>query len=239
MNAAVSLGLSLFFIGTGFSTVQDTYTPADFINISAGSLRARFDDAVSQGRRGTSDTFWIAYQMPPSHSNNYISVSDGIEVVRQSSSERLAMFLLTRKSDGGIDKLRPVHYGDDLRVHDRKVYWLGEPSGEESARLLLDIARNSASTQVKKDAVFWLAQEMSRQAGEELEKLATTDPEVEVQKQVVFALSLRKNDEAIPALERIATNHPNSTVRKQAIFWLGQKRDPRVIDFFEQMLKKN
>jgi hypothetical protein len=239
MKAAARLAVIWFFVGSGFTTAQDSYTPADFVRIDAGSLRARFDDAVSQGRRGTSDTFWIAYEMPPNRSKNYVSVADGIEVVRQNSSERVALFLLTRKSDGGIDKLRPVNYGDDLRVHDRKVYWVGEPSGEESALLLLDIARDSASTQVKKDAVFWLAQEVSRQAGEELEKLATTDPEVEVQKQVVFALSLRKNDEAIPALERIATSHPNSAVRKQAIFWLGQKRDPRVIDFFEQMLKKN
>jgi len=68
--------------------------------------------------------------------------------------------------------------------------------------------------------------------------LATADPAVEVQKQVVFALSQRSADESIPALVRIAKEHSNAAVRQQAIFWLGQKRDPRVLDFFEQMLKK-
>jgi HEAT repeat protein len=90
---------------------------------------------------------------------------------------------------------------------------------------------------VKKDAIFWVGQEISRRAGDELEKLASNDPEVEVQKQAVFALSLRNNDESIPSLMRIAKDHPNKAVRQQAIFWLGQKHDPRVLDFFEQMLR--
>jgi hypothetical protein len=36
---------------------------------------------------------------------------------------------------------------------------------------------------------------------------------------------------------RIAKDHPNKAVRQQAIFWLGHKHDPRVLDFFEQMLR--
>ena len=68
--------------------------------------------------------------------------------------------------------------------------------------------------------------------------MANSDPEIEIQKQAVFAISQRNNDEAVTSLLRIAREHPNAAVRKQAIFWLGQKRDPRVLDFFEQMLKK-
>lgn len=216
---------------------QVVYTPADFIRPSGESLQARYDDAVAQGRRSDSDEFWVAYQMPVKTGTRVFSV-DGIESVSSTQPERVGMFLLVRKADGGIDKLRIVSLTDDVRVHDRKVFWLGQPSGEENAGLLLKIARSSAATQVRKDAVFWLGEEVSRQAGAGLESLTSNDPQVEIQKQAVFALSLRANDESIPALERIAKTHPNAAVRQQAIFWLGQKKDVRVLDFFEQILKK-
>jgi HEAT repeats len=231
MPISIAFSLLLFAFGP-----QGTSTISDFTNVNDDSLKARYDSAMSQGRRGTGDTFWIAYEMP-ARSNVRVNTVDGIDVVYRNNPERLAMFMLIRKSDGAIDRLRPVNFSDDVRVHDRKVYWLGNPSSDESATLLLNIARTSTSTQVKKDAIFWVGQEVSRRAGEELEKLATNDPEVEVQKQAVFALSLRNNDESIPTLMRIAKDHPNKAVRQQAIFWLGQKHDPRVLDFFEQMLR--
>lgn len=216
---------------------QDISTFSDFVRPGGDSLKARYDNAVAQGRRGPADTFWIAYQLPV-RSTTRMNSSDGIDILQKNNTEPIGLFFLARQSDGTIDKLRTVNLAQDVRVHDRKVYWLGEPAGNESGSLLLSIARTSASTQVRKDAVFWLGQEISRQAGEELEKLATSDPEVEVQKQVVFALSQRNSDESIPALQRIAQTHSNAAVRQQAIFWLGQKRDPRVLDFFEQLLKK-
>lgn len=216
---------------------QGVSGPADFLRPPGGTLQARYDTAVAQGRASKEDTFWVAYQMPERAAAHIVS-PDGIESVRTNQPERVGLFLLVRRSDGAIDRIRIVNLSQDIRVHDRQVYWLGEPNGDENGALLLRIARISSTTQVKNDAIFWLGQEISRQAGEDLEKLATNDPEVEVQKQAVFALSQRRNDESIPSLERIAKEHPNSAVRKQAIFWLGQKRDPRVLDFFEQLLKK-
>ena len=231
------MNLLMHFLALLTLLPQQVYSPAEFVHPSGATLQARFNNGVAEGRRGGTETFWVAYQMPL-RSGVRVNSRDGIEWVQRNNPERAGMFLLVRKSDGAIEKMRIVNLDQDIRVHDRNVYWLGEPSGDETAPLLLNIARTSTVTQVKKEAVFWLGQEISRQAGEDLEKLATNDPEVEVQKQAVFALSLRKNDESIPSLERIAKDHSNPAVRKQAIFWLGQKRDPRVLDFFEQLLKK-
>jgi HEAT repeat protein len=217
--------------------LQQVSSFADFTRVSGNTAKARYDNAVAEGRRGSSDTFWVAYQMPV-RGNVRVNSADGIEIVQKNDSDRAAIFLLVNKADGVVGRMRVVHLGEDIRVYDRKVYWLGELDGEENGALLLNVARSSSSAQVRKDAVFWLGQEISRQAGEELEKLATSDPEIEVQKQVVFALSQRRNDESILSLQRIAKDHPNAAVRKQAIFWLGQKKDPRVLDFFEQLLKK-
>jgi HEAT repeat protein len=228
----LSMNLALFLI-----TSQAVYTPTDFIRPAGESLQVRYDNAVAEGRRGDLDTFWIAYQMPVKTGTRVSSI-DGIESTSSTQLERVGMFILVRKADGGIDKLRIVNLTDDVRVHDRRVYWLGQPPGDENAGLLLKIARSPVSTQVRKDAVFWLGEEVSRQAAAGLEALTSNDPEVEIQKQAVFAISLRGNDESIPTLERIARTHPNAAVRQQAIFWLGQKKDLRVLDFFEQILKK-
>jgi hypothetical protein len=259
---------------------QAVYTPADFVRVAGGSLKARYDSAIAEGRRGNTDTFWIAYQFPlrpgvridtryDGVNINRGRYSDGIEFVDSSQApQRAGVFILMRKSDGGIEKTRVLNLDEDFRIHDRRVYWIAEPNAEESLALLaslagiaperassllmtiglhptpnateslLRLARTSTSTEVKKQAVFWLGQEVSRQAGDELEKMAKDDPEVEVQRQAVFAISQRNSDDAIPSLLRIAKEHPNAAVRKQAIFWLGQKRDPRVLDLFEQMLKK-
>ncbi len=274
MSPAVLLSLVLL-------APQDVYRFADFVQVTGNSLKARYDSALDQGRRGTTDEFWVAYRIPARDglrvnvSNDNVNVgysrtSDGIEFgANTRETQRVGLFLLIQRLNGAIERVRLLDLDEDFRVHDRKVYWLGEPSAEQSASLLaglveaspqkssssllmavsfhqspfaanslLRIARGSSSASVRKNAVFWLGQEVSRQAGEELEKLATSDPDVEVQKQVVFALSQRKNDEAIPSLLRIAKEHPSLAVRKQAIFWLGQKNDPRVLDVFEQMLKK-
>jgi HEAT repeat protein len=259
---------------------QAVYGPSDFIRPQGNSLSARYDAAMTEGRRGTTETFWIAYQFPVRPGlrvdtrNDGVNInrsrfSDGIELVDNTQSvQRVGLFMLMRKSDGGIDKSRILNLDEDFRVHDRRVYWIGEPNAAESLALLtslvdaapqrasqvlmtiglhptpqateslLRIARTSTSNDVRKNAVFWLGQEVSRQAGEELEKMANDDPEVEVQKQAVFAISQRNTDDAIPSLLRIAREHSNAAVRKQAIFWLGQKRDSRAVDFFEQMLKK-
>jgi HEAT repeat protein len=269
----VSLALALL-------APQAVYSPADFVRIPGNSLKARYDGAVAEGRRGNTDTFWLAYQFPvrpgvrvdtryEGVNINRSRSADGIEFVdTTAAAQRVGLFILMRKSDSGIERTRILNLDEQFRVHDRRVYWLGEPNTEESLALLttlvdavppkpssilmtmglhpspqaaeslLRVARTANSTEVKKDAVFWLGQEVSRQAGEELEKMAKDDPEVEVQKQAVFAISQRNVDEAVPSLLRIAREHPNSAVRKQAIFWLGQKRDSRVVDFFEQMLKK-
>jgi len=234
MNAAVILLLLFASVG---AYQQAVYTLDDFVAVNGDSLNMRYDTAVAQGRQGNADSFWVAYEISGRASLRSNSV-DGIDVVQKNTPDRIGMFILVRKSDGAIEKLRIVDLSGDVRVHDRKVYWLGKPNSDDSATLLLNIARTTTSTQVKKDAIFWLGQEISRLAGNELERLASNEPEVEVQKQAVFALSLRNNDESIPTLMRIAKEHYNPTVRQQAIFWLGQKRDPRVLDFFEQLLKK-
>jgi HEAT repeat protein len=166
-----------------------------------------------------------------------------------------------------LQRTRLINLDQNFRVHDRKVYWLGDSNADESVTLLMALIKESPKSSSSlahymtlhdspavADRLLELArnetntQEVRRSAiqwlGREVSRRAgeelarlTTDPDTEIQKQAVIAISRRNADEAIPALIKTARDHPNVAVRKQAITLLGQKRDPRVLDFFEQALK--
>jgi len=261
--------------------LQQVYSPAEFTQVQGASLKARFDSALVQANRANDDTFWVAYRFPVrpgiriSTSENNTSIqslttSDGIEwIPAETEVQRVGIFLLVGKSDGAIQKTRLINLNQNFRVHDRRVYWLGEANAEDSVSLLSNLTLNSPQNyssslihymtlhdspgvttrllqmardtsnnlEMRRNAISYLGREVNQQAAQELEKL-TSDTNSEIQKAAVQAISRRVDNESVPALIRIAKDHPNQTVKRQAIQLLGQKKDPRVVDFFEQMLKK-
>lgn len=104
--------------------------------------------------------------------------------------------------------------------------------------LLVDLARNDASTQVRGQALFWLAQRAGEKAVGTITEAIERDPDTEVKKRAVFALSQLPKDQGIPLLIDQARGNKNPVVRKQAIFWLGQTKDPRALKFIEEILFK-
>jgi len=262
--------------------LQQVYAPADFTQVSGGSLKARYDSAIAQAGRASDDAFWIAYRFPVrkdvrivARDNNLqitsTTSSDGIEWIPDATDQqRIAIFLMIGKSDKLIRSTRLIDLNQNFRVHDRKVYWLGEPAADESLNLLdsfaldaqqqkntsslfhymslhdspnvashlLQVARDASKpTEVRRNAINYLGRQVSQQAAQELEKLSE-DPSTEIQNAAVQAIARRPDDESIPTLIRIAKDHPRQTVRQQAIRSLSNKKDPRVVDFFEQVLKK-
>ena len=57
--------------------------------------------------------------------------------------------------------------------------------------------------------------------------------------QAVFVLSQLPHEEGLPDLLRIARSHPDAEVRRSALFWLSQSSDPRVLDLFEELLRRS
>src|ERR1700722_14490378 len=113
MNIAASiLAVMLLF--------QQTYAPADFTQISGATLKARWDSAVAQGRRGPDETFWIAYSVTVrpdlriSTLDGNVSVSsyrttDGIEwIPERTDPQHVGLFMMVGKSDGIIQKTRLI-----------------------------------------------------------------------------------------------------------------------------------
>ena len=259
----------------------------DFVQIAGPSLESRFESAIARGRSAADETFWVAYQFPVEDgvrvggrgatlntdrgSQTAYRSRDGIVLIPEEGvpTQRVGLFLMARKSDGAIRRMRVLDLDENYEIRDREVYWLGAAEADESVDMvarvaaggqnrnvsslmmvmslheterstdrLIEIARGSAPRDVRKDALFWLGQEVSQRAGDALRDMVMEDgPETEIQKQAVFAISRRDDDESIPLLIEVAADHSSLAVRKQAIFWLGRKQDPRVVDFFERMLR--
>lgn len=123
------------------------------------------------------------------------------------------------------------------RFSERALTALALHASSAASPVLVDIARNGATAQLKGRALFWLAQRASEEALRTIATTIDTDPDTEVKKQAVFALSQLPKDEGVPRLIELARTHRNPEVRRQAFFWLGQSKDPRAIDFFASILK--
>ena len=140
--------------------------------------------------------------------------------VRQATDYLLS---LAATADGSVarDAIMPATLADSV------VIW---PALMKIAR---DEGRPDGS---RKQALFWVAQAAGdRVAGPAPER---KDEDSEIRKQAVFALSQRRNDEAVGALIQVARNNRDPEVRRTAMFWLGQRTDPRVIAFFDEILRR-
>ena len=151
--------------------------------------------------------------------------------------DRLVYWAGRAGADESVDLLARLVGEPRTRNTSSFMMLIGLHPTERATDKLIEIARGSLPNSVKKDALFWLGQAVSQRAGEALRDVVMEETsEVAVQKQAVFAIS-RRDDESIPLLIEVAEDHPNLAVRKQAIFWLGRKEDPRIINFFERLLR--
>lgn len=111
----------------------------------------------------------------------------------------------------------------------------GDPGAIDT---LIDLARNDSSADVRKQALFWVSQKAGKRAASALTDAAAGDPDTAVKERAVFALSQLPTDESVPRLIDVARHNASPAVRKKAMFWLGQSNDPRVLAFFEEILKQ-
>ncbi len=137
------------------------------------------------------------------------------------------------------DFLMGLAEGADPRLAERALGAAVMARDVELGDRLLGLARDTARPQkVRTSAVFWLGQAATDRALEGLRGLVADDPDLEVREAAVFAISQREGDEAFPILRDIALSDAHPEVRSSAFFWLAQMDDPRVLDLFEEILRR-
>jgi HEAT repeat protein len=109
-----------------------------------------------------------------------------------------------------------------------------------AARMLIDLASNGATPELRGRALVYLGQRASDKAASDAIVTAIDgDPDREVRRRAVQALSQLPGGEGVPLLIDLARTHRDADVRRQAMRYLGQSRDPRALQFFTQVLLKD
>jgi HEAT repeat protein len=226
--SAISLGLLMFF--------QQVYSPAEFTQVTGASLSARYDSALAQARRAPEETFWVAYRFPVkaglriNTSENNVSItstktSDGIEwIPTDTEPQRVGIFLMVGKGDGLLQRNRLLNLNQNFRVHDRKVYWLGEPSAEESLNLLSTLM-DSAPQRFNSSLIHYMTLHESPNVADRLLQIARNDSkQTNIRTSAISYLGREASSRAGEELEKL-TNDPNAEIQRQAIAAIARRDD--------------
>ncbi|HYX41710.1 MAG TPA: HEAT repeat domain-containing protein [Pyrinomonadaceae bacterium] len=166
-----------------------------------------------------------------------------LEVARTDASPELrrdAIHMLGERGEAVVEDLIKLYDTEqNTEVRRTVLHALAEIKGQRAEDKLFEIARNDASTDLRRQAINVLGERASARSLDFLSATAqSTDGNTEVQMQAVRAISERSADEAVPILIKIAKTHPNQLVRRQAIRALGESGDPRAVEFFREVLAK-
>jgi len=105
----------------------------------------------------------------------------------------------------------------------KAVFLVSQKNNEESANILLGVARDDPSADVRAQAVFWLGQVPGDRSVALLDSILRTSKDEELQRKAIFALSQHSGERAGAILRDIVSRKdlPEET-RARAIFGLGQ-----------------
>ena len=149
-----------------------------------------------------------------------------------------AFWLAAGRGREGFETLRRLVHDSDAAFRKELAFPISVSKEPEAVDVLISMAKEDDSPEVRRQALFWVAQKAGSRAAETIAGAIDNDPDTEVKKRAVFALSQMPKDEGVPRLIEVARTHRNLEVRKQALFWLGQSNDPRALKVFEEILKK-
>lgn len=111
------------------------------------------------------------------------------------------------------------------RLRQSAVFILSQKRGDEPMRIMLDVARNDPSPEVRAQAIQWLGQSRSELATAALDSILFSTNDPEIRDKAIFALSQQRDPRAVQAMRRFADDEKQPVdLRAKAIFWLGQER---------------
>ena len=118
----------------------------------------------------------------------------------------------------------------------KAVFLVSQKRTEQTADILMSVARGDPDQEVREQAVFWLSQVPGERSTTLLEEILRGNSNVEIKEKALFALS-QKNEGRAPAILRefAARESENVDLRDKAIFWLGQRRNQENTDFLRNL----
>ncbi len=107
----------------------------------------------------------------------------------------------------------------------KAVFIVAQQRGDESANILLDVARTDPSADVRQQAVFWLGQVPGDRSVALLDSILRATTDEDLQEKAIFALSQHEGTQAGQILRDLVTRPGESEdIKARAIFALGNFR---------------
>jgi HEAT repeat protein len=164
---------------------------------------------------------------------------------REEDDERLIALqsLINMDAERAMPILRQVLQRRDngsVCLRRQAVFLISQKKTPETARILLDAARNDPDAEVRENSVFWLSQVDMPEAVAALDSILQHGADPQLQEKAVFALSQQRGEAAARALrahlERAGTS---DDIKENIIFWLGQKRSPENAQYLKDFYGKS
>ncbi|HEY3220975.1 MAG TPA: HEAT repeat domain-containing protein [Gemmatimonadales bacterium] len=122
----------------------------------------------------------------------------------------------------------------------KAVFIVSQKRSDETAKILLDAARQDPDREVRKQAVFWLSQVPGEETVAALDSiLSDSKTDQDTQDQAIFALSQHRSPRAGAILRAYAERADRPLeLRKKAVFGLSQNRSAQNAQFLKDLFKK-
>ncbi|HKV52257.1 MAG TPA: HEAT repeat domain-containing protein [Gemmatimonadaceae bacterium] len=110
-------------------------------------------------------------------------------------------------------------------LRNKAVFIVAQKEGDESADMLIDVARSDPSSEVRQNAVFWLGQVSGDRSVSLLDSILLSTKDEDLQDKAIFALSQHGGEHAGKILrDLVSAPGMSQDVKSRVIFALGHYR---------------
>ena len=119
----------------------------------------------------------------------------------------------------------------------KAVFLVSQKRTDETANILMNVARSDPDQEVREQAVFWLSQ-VPGSTGL-LEEILRGNSDENIKEKALFSLSQQNEPRAQQILRDFALRESESSdLREKAIFWLGQRRSSENTEFLRNLYSR-
>src|SRR4051812_3859971 len=119
----------------------------------------------------------------------------------------------------------------------KAVFLVSQKRTDETANILMNVARTDPDQETREQAVFWLSQ-VPGSTGL-LEEILKGNGDENIKEKALFSLSQQNEPRAQQILRDFALrDSENSDLREKAIFWLGQRRSTENTEFLRNLYSR-
>jgi hypothetical protein len=123
-----------------------------------------------------------------------------------------------------LTMVKELHKGDAATA---AIAMHADPSADQA---LEELAAQSQSEQVRRQAIFWLGNSRGQRGFEIVSRILREDPSDKIREHAVFAITQNKDPKALEVVASVAHNDKSPHVRGQALFWLAQRAGQKIAE---------